>query len=206
MKKIQDQNRYRPFSHESEFNVIGHIDPSRNWEERKKTCLRKIYSNLNTLIEEAKNREICTSLAVFKPSKVLDFTTEVVEREWDIAKLENLKQLNLFDSSKHGAFNVVQKLPYKFSYTFLDDAGKRSTLMIEDWETGQLYWKELKRFGGDETKAIASVRNKYYDEFVETKDLYFYLGTTRAFHFMAPNPFIIIGAFYPKKEFQTKLF
>lgn len=197
---------YRPVSHESEFKVIGHIDTARNWEQRKKICLRQIYSNLNVLIGEAKNKDICTSLAVFRPTKVLDFIAEPVEREWDKAKLENLNQLNLFDTSKQGQFDVVQKLPYKFSYCFLDEEGKKSTLMIEDWETGQLYWNELSRFEGDEQKAISSVRKKYFEEFVENKDLYFYMGTTREFHFMAPNPFIIIGTFYPKKEFQTKLF
>ncbi len=197
---------YRPSSHESEINVIGHIDTSRNWEERKKICLGKIYYNLNELISEAKNKDICTSLAVFKPTEVLDFKAEPVDREWDKAKLEGLKQLNLFDTSPSGKFDVVQKLPYKFSYTFMDNNGKRSTLMIEDWETGQLYWKELTRYEGNEEKALSSVRKKYFDEFVGTKDLYFYMGTTRPFHFRAPNPFIIIGAFYPKKEFQTKLF
>ncbi|MEP6647530.1 MAG: hypothetical protein ABJC12_10625 [Saprospiraceae bacterium] len=197
---------YRPFSHESEIKVLHHLGTSRNWEERKQICLGKIYTNLTKLIAEAKDKDICTSLAVFKPTKVLDFIAQPVERDWDQAKLENLKQSNLFETSLTGKIEVVQKLPYKFSYVFHDDEGKKSTLMIEDWETGQLYWNELKRFEGDETKALASVRKKYFDEFVGTKDLHFYLGTTREFHFMAPNPFIIIGAFYPKKEAQTKLF
>lgn len=78
--------------------------------------------------------------------------------------------------------------------------------MIEDWETCQLYWNVLKRHNGDEAKACADVRKKYFDDFAKTKDLYFFLGTTRQFHFMAPNPFLIIGTFHPKPEIQGRLF
>ena len=78
--------------------------------------------------------------------------------------------------------------------------------MIEDWETGQLFWNCLKHHEGNEKKACADVRNKYFDDFARTKNLYFYLGTTRNFHFIAPNPFIIIGTFHPMKEDQLSLF
>ena len=35
--------------------------------------------------------------------------------------------------------------------------------------------------------------------------LYLFLGTTKANHIKAPNPFIIIGTFYPKKDLQSTL-
>ena len=79
-------------------------------------------------------------------------------------------------------------------------------MMIEDWETGQLYWNCLARHEGNEQKAIEDVRKKYFDDFAMTKDLYFYLGTTFIHHHRAPNPFVIIGTFHPKKEIQMKLF
>jgi hypothetical protein len=47
---------------------------------------------------------------------------------------------------------------------------------------------------------------KYFDDFANTKDLHFFLGTTAQFHKIAPNPFIIIGTFQPKIDFQGKLF
>lgn len=197
---------YRPVTIDSEIRVVGHIDTSGNWEERKKICLGKIYHNLSELIAEAKNKEICTSLAVFKPTKILDFYAEAVDREWDKDKLERLNQLNLFETNKEGKFEVVQKLPYKFKFHFVDDQGKESEMMIEDWETGQLYWNCLKRHEGDEIKAIEDVRKKYFDDFAQTKDLHFFLGTTQQFHSVGPNPFIIIGTFHPKIETQMKLF
>ncbi|MFM2194748.1 MAG: hypothetical protein RL092_348 [Bacteroidota bacterium] len=198
---------FRPKSIDSKIQVVGHLDTAHNWEERKKFCLSKIYYNLSELIAEAKHKDICTSLAVFKPTKILDFYAEPTEREWDKEKLESLKQLNLFASEKEGKFEVVRKLPYKFKFQFTDNEGTESNLMIEDWEAGQLYWNCLARRAGNEKKAVADVRQKYLDDFAKTKDLHFFLGTTLEFHSRnAPNPFIIIGTFHPKIDSQTKLF
>ncbi len=197
---------YRPKSIDTEINVVGHIGTKSNWEERKKICLGKIYYNLTELIAEAKDKNICTSLAVFKPTEILDFYAEPVEREWDKDKLAKLNQLNLFETNQEGKFEVVQKLPYKFKFKIIDNQGKESNMMIEDWETGQLYWRQLAKYEGNEQKAIADVRKKYFDDFAKTKDLHFFLGTTAQFHNVAPNPFIIIGTFQPKIELQGKLF
>jgi len=193
---------YRPKSIDTEINVVGHIGTKSNWEERKKICLGKIYYNLTELIAEAKDKNICTSLAVFKPTEILDFYAEPVEREWDKDKLAKLNQLNLFETNQEGKFEVVQKLPYKFKFKIIDNQGKESNMMIEDWETGQLYWRQLAKYEGNEQKAIADVRKKYFDDFAKTKDLHFFLGTTAQFHNVAPNPFIIIGTFQPKIELQ----
>ena len=76
--------------------------------------------------------------------------------------------------------------------------------MIEDWETGQLFWNCLYRSGSEE-KACELVKKKYIDDFAKTKDLYIFLGTTKRFHFTGRNPFVIIGTFTPKIETQTKL-
>ncbi len=74
---------------------------------------------------------------------------------------------------------------------------KESTLMIEDWETGQLYLRYLKIHKKNEALACAEVKKQYFDNFAKTKDLYFFMGTTREHHLISKNPFIIIGVFYP---------
>lgn len=193
---------YRPVSFDTEINVVGHIDTAGNWEERKKYCLKKVYKNLSELIAEAKDKKIGTSLAVFKPTEILDFYAEPVDREWSAKQKATLAQQNLFETS---TFEVVRKLPYKFKFRYKDNEGKESNMMIEDWETGQLFWKQLKKYG-DEERAIEDVRKKYFDDFAMTKDLYFYLGTTQRNHYVSHNPFMIIGTFHPKKETQMKLF
>ena len=43
------------------------------WTQRRKIVLGKVYYDLNTLITEARNKAILTSLAVFKPLQILDF-------------------------------------------------------------------------------------------------------------------------------------
>jgi len=198
---------YRPYSIDSDIKIVGHIDTKNNWAERKKIALQKVYHNLSELIAEAHNKEICTSLAVFKPTKILDFKVESVEREWDTKKLASLRQMNLFEKvNPAGTFEVVRKLPYKFSYQFEDEVGTESTLMIEDWEIGQLYWNCLAKYEGDESKAVADVRKKYFDDFAKTKDLHLFLGTSQVHHFPSRNPFMIIGTFHPKKELMGSLF
>lgn len=144
---------FRPYSHDSEIKIIGHIDTAGNWELRKQLALRKIYFDLTELIEEAKDKNICTSLAVFKPTEILDFIVEPVDRMWDQDKLLKLNQLNLFETNVAGKFEVVQKLPFKFSYVFTDILGRKSQLMIEDWEIGQLFWNCLARHEGNEENA-----------------------------------------------------
>lgn len=173
-----------------------------DWNERKKIVFKnkKIYTNLQELIDKAKSDK--TSLALFKPSKVLDLVVEQTTRDWNPEKLENLKnlsqQMNLFQTPEEieAEFKVVPKVPYKFSYKFVDDSDKQSTMMIEDWEIGMLYFNCLKSAQGNEDVAIKKVKAKYFDDFVK-RDLHFFLGTTKQHHFVSVNPFIIIGTFHP---------
>lgn len=198
---------YRPVSHDTEINIVGKIKPDGNtWAKRRKIVLTKVYNNLSQLIAEAKDKSICTSLAVFKPSKVIDFIWEEVEREWPQDKIAQFQQLNLFQNVDDKKFEVVKKLPYKFSFVYEDIEGKRSTTMIEDWETGELYWNCLCRHDGNELKACQDVRKKYFNDFAQTKDLHFFLGTSKVHHFVGKNPFLIIGTFHPKKIEQLSLF
>ncbi|MGI4729666.1 MAG: hypothetical protein ACRYGB_13915 [Janthinobacterium lividum] len=200
---------HKPKSIQTAFNIISHLGPEDSWRIRKEIVLKNVSTNMTELIAQAKDNTKYTSLAVFKPTEILDFKIEKVESEWDRKKLDALKvkaqQLNLFQNSDN-PFEVVQKLPFKFSYKFISEDGIQRTMMIEDWEIGQLYWNCLKRHEGNKTKACEDVKKKYFDDFAKTKDLYLFLGTTREFHLIAPNPFIIIGTFHPKKIVQTSLF
>ncbi len=198
---------YRPHSEDTEIIKLGEIPTDGNtWEERRKIVLQNVYTDLTLLISEAKDKNISTSLAVFKPKKVHKFLCEPVEREWDSNKLESLKQMNLFSKIKDNNFQVVKKLPYKFSYQWEDKNGKITKMMIEDWEIGQLYWNCLRRHDGDEMKACKDVEKKYFDLFAKKKDIYLFLGTTKIHHYRAPNPFVIIGVFPPNPIVQGSLF
>ena len=199
---------FRPENIDDEIEVIDHLGTGskRDWSARKDIILKNVYDDMDLLKAEAKDNNTYTSLATFKPTKILDFTAELVDREWDQDKLDSLNSLNLLNYTDGKKFEVVKKLPYKFKYKFEDSNGKVSNMMIEDWEVGQLYWNCLSNHNGDEVKAIEDVKKKYFDHFVNDCDLYFFLGTSQAFHLRSRNPFMIIGAFYPKKSIQGTLF
>jgi hypothetical protein len=180
----------------------------RDWDERKRFILgnNKVFTNLQEVIDGAKNDEF--SLAIFKPSEILEVTSEKVSDAWEASRedaaKEALKQGSLFADAPASNEKVMPKLPYKFSYRFRDDQGKLSKLMIEDWEIGQLYWGCLKK--GGEEYAVQKVKEKYFDDFAKTKDLHLFLGTTYKFHKMgAPNPYVIIGTFHPPHDDQLSL-
>jgi hypothetical protein len=201
---------YRPESYSIVNRLFTQIKPldiigtENNWQQRKNILFQnKIYTNLTELITDAKSDK-CVSLATFKPTEIIKFTIEKDTNEYPEERIQTIlgkrAQLSLFEEPKD--FELVRKLPYKFSYQFKDEEGRISKLMIEDWEIGQLFWKYE-----DEELALKKVREQYEQNFIQNKDLYFFLGTTRKNHpKRSKNPFIIIGVFYPKKEFQQKLF
>lgn len=189
-------------------NVFEHIGTTTGgWEMRKGYVLKEVFTSMNELIKLAKDPSQRKSLATLKPSRIVDFVWEADEREWKQDWQDKLKQFDMFElPTQGGQKKVVKKLPYKFSYRFLSEGDKEPRkLMIEDWEIGSLFWNCLYRSNGDEQIALKLVKQKYLEELTE-KDLYLYLGTTKQFHNVAPNPFVIIGVFYPPKTDQLSLF
>jgi len=183
------------------------------WKSRISLCTKKVYRDMSILIEDSKD-PINVSLATFKPSKLLGFEFEEDDREWKQEWKDQLNQLELFvtNGTNTQPRKLIAKLPYKFFYKFEDMNGRISRLMIEDWEIGQLYFNCV-RTAANEQEALAKVKEKYWDYFT-TRDLYFFLGTTKEWHTRrSKNPFVIIGVFYPPvipadnypKESQLKL-
>jgi len=200
---------FRPVD-EAELEPVEHVDTADNWRERRRILLKtsRVYDRLDELIAGAKANQL--SLAVFKPTRIVDFSWESESRDWDPEKLREMRektnQFDLFsDNNWRKTFEVIPKLPYSFSYRFEDANGKKSELQILDWEIGALYWNCLRSSEGDELKALAKVRQKYFEAFLET-DLHFFLGTTQQYHFVAPNPWVIIGVFPIPHERQIGLF
>jgi hypothetical protein len=200
---------FRPLD-EREFKPVGHIGTTDGWAERREIMLKRarVYDRLDDLIAGAKAN--LTSLAVFKPTELVGFRWEEESREWDPAKLRQMrdltKHMDLFsDNTWRQTFKVIPKLPYSFSYSFLDATGRSSELQILDWEIGALYWHCLRAANGDEQIALQKVRQKYFDEFLKS-DLHLFLGTTQEFHFIAPNPWVIVGVFPVPHETHLPLF
>jgi hypothetical protein len=138
------------------------------------------------------------SLGIVRPTEILDLKVEAVDRDWKPQWQATLNQFSLFSGPpKH-----LEKLPYKFSYVFrcTDSGEKPHTAMIEDWELGVLYRKEVERLG-DEKAAVANVRKKFLEEICGLlKDTRFFMGTVFPY-----NSWVVIGVFWPPKETQGSL-
>jgi hypothetical protein len=208
---IRNTRDARPESHKvstDTLNLTGEfLSTQDHWRERRQWILNRgtVHTNLANLIEA--NKQGILSIATFKPSKIIDFKAEPDKPDWGDEKLAAVdalaKQGDLFSGWKGTDLAaLIRKLPWKFSYTIEDDVGKRSTMMIEDWEIGELYWNCL-RTSNSPSEAVEKVRQKYLAEFA-TKDLYLYLGTTKKYDRWASNPFVIIGVFYPPFKLQTE--
>jgi hypothetical protein len=189
---------------------VGYMDTKDNWRERRQLLLQtaNVFTSLQPLIDGAKANSL--SLAVFKPTRILDFIWEKEEREWDPSKVAELRNRSLQgvlfeEDAWQQMFRLIAKLPYSFSYRFVDAEGKVSEMQILDWEAGQLYWNCMKRCGNNEAVTLAKVKAKYFNEFLK-KDLHFFLGTTQQFHAWANNPWVVIGVLPIPHEYQTALF
>jgi hypothetical protein len=199
---------HSPRNHDLSAITIGeHLGTEKAWAERKRYCLRRVYTSMSALIAESQAPSN-VSLATFKPAKIHGLVIEEDKRDWKPVWTQIRQQLDMFaEGAQTEAKAMIPKLPYKFSYRFEDENGKESTLMIEDWEIGQLYWNCLRRADGNEEEALDKVREKYERTFLAKHDIHLFLGTTQKFHAIrAPNPFVIIGVFYPMKEKQSDQF
>ena len=172
------------------------ISTKNNWSERKHYIDKSPVRTLNELkVLYDENR---VSLGIVQPSIVHDIKIESVSPRWKPSQENALSQLKLFGPQP----KPLTKIPYKFSYVFeCNDSKKTHNAMIEDWELGVLFLKEVDRLGSQE-KAAASVRNKFLNDICsKEKDTKFFMGTTFPF-----NSWVVLGLFYPKAEEQLSLF
>lgn len=207
VKKRNDD--FRPESHSPvnyDFKKINVLDTSDFWEERKKICLKNVYTNKEKLINDSRNPKNI-SLVTFKPTKITGFEVVEDDKEWKNEWKELRKQTDLFAEIETDPEKLIPKVPFKFYYIFEDDEGVSSKLMIEDWEIFQLYWNCLKTNKFNEEIALQKVQEMYFEKFTKENDIYLFLGTTMQWHRRrATNPFVIIGVFYPKLKTQFTLF
>lgn len=210
--KPEYKNDPRPesFHIEGDITIDGVPLSTRNsWAERRDAIRNvKVYTNKRELIEAAK--DLSSSLALFKPSKLEGPTVEEDERVWNPERLKkalhNACQLDLFEEAR-SQFTLVKKLPYKFHYKVYDDEGAVSKHIILDWELGSLFWGELRRLGSEKA-AIDSVVAKFSDYCnLQEHDTYLYMGTSKEFQQKkAANPWMIIGVgYFPKLSAEQLL-
>lgn len=207
LEKNPKDNRPESF-HIKNIDSLVTGDIIEGWDLRKKWSLKNkdIYRNMDELIEKTKRNEI--SLAVVKPTKIIDVIIEKVDREKYLEKYIKIKnsfeahrrQLNLFEERQTFDywFRFADQIPYKFKYVFLTEDGIERRLMIEDWEIGMLYRNCRKDYPPE--IACQKVRDKYM-KIARDRDVYLFLGTTYQWHVRKSlDPYIIVGVFWPPKQ------
>ncbi len=160
------------------------------WAERKAVVLRHSACSIEYLWEMQKKDN--TSLGLVKPKEVLDVTYEYDAEEWKNKWKADINQLRLFGPQR----KALEKIPFKFKYHFICNGPccRGHKMMIEDWEVGELYRKEVQRLKEKE-KAAQSVRKKLLDMCDANRDPYFFVGTVLKY-----KTWIIAGVFWPPKE------
>lgn len=183
-----------------------------NWALRLEWVLKnkRVFTNMAELLEMTRENKL--SLAVLKPREITRVLVEPVEvNEEYKQKLLKVKQkydadvaqLSLFgDQVLKRNFIFAEKMPFRFRYVFTTDDGIERKIMIEDWEICQLY-RNLRSYNDAET-ACQMVQDKYMD-FAQNKDIYFFMGTSFQWQKRkSPDPYLIIGVFYPPKPDTTQ--
>lgn len=129
------------------------------------------------------------SLGIVKP-----IVEEVIIKVNDTNLYDDQKYLSLAEGFLEKREKV--KLPIDLRYIFKcknESKCKGHKIILIDWELNELSRNILKRH--DDKKVVEQkIKEKFFD-FMNTRDLYFILGT----HFRFKT-WMIIGLFYPKKE------
>lgn len=164
-----------------------------NWEARRKIIDKLPKYTVNELKRLYYQDQ--TSLGVVRPTRVLNLKMEESDPDWKSEWQHVLNQFHLFGPQP----KPLAKIPFKFSYIFeCEDSSSPHNAMIEDWELGVLYLKELERLN-DERKAAESVKYKFFDQLcAPNKDTHFFMGTVFPY-----NTWIVLGVFWPPKTPPT---
>lgn len=172
------------------------LGTAKDWIERRLIIDRLPHHTLREL--EALYEEDKTSLGILRPSIIHDIEIEEDDRGWKSSWRAIHDQLRLFPEM---AVKELRKLPWKWSVVFsCADIPTPHKRMIEDWEVGALYLKEVARLG-DERKAAESVRSHYLNTvFSKSRDVRFFMGTRFPY-----NTWLIIGVFWPPMVQQPEL-
>ena len=177
------------------------VTTQEQWISRRSLLLTNVQLELSKIIEKAYDTNEWQSLFMFKPSNIIKFNLI----DYSANHIINRKKETLLHRLDTGE-SLVEDIPYKFSYTFMDSLGKTSTLQLLDWEIYQLTRKLMRVYKNNYLNISEALKNKYFDEIACKRDVYFFLGSNKYWHIRrSKNPFMIIGIFYPPKIDDKKI-
>jgi hypothetical protein len=131
-----------------------------------------------------------TSLAVFRPGVVEDFTIEPDTAKWDPNKLDVIRQPSLLFPTKAG----LEKIPFRFRYRYrCNESGCNGHHQsIIDWELAEAF----RTWEYDEPERLEKIRERWLHMMCDPKrDTMFFVGNQH----QAPEAFLVLGTFYPER-------
>jgi len=171
--------------------ILGDPLPtSHGWQARKDIVLPLLSRSLCHLVRTRK--ETGATLGIFKPREIRELIIQPEELPtWTEQELNILSQESMFDRKP---FRLLEKIPYKFIYSFTcDDPDCRGhRISIADWEAAQAYRSWRQHYGNQWEQPF---RQRFETEMIHKYDTHLYVGTLRAH----PDRWIIVGLFYPPK-------
>jgi hypothetical protein len=172
--------------------VVGKVLPTGKAKERRSHVEPLLRPSMCAIRREREANG--TSLGVFQPGELIDFTWERDDSLWDTAQEAKLHQLSLLMPDK----TTLEKIPYRFRYLYRcsNEAGCNGhNQSIIDWEIHQAFrsWRDEHQ---SEEAAIERIRHKWAEQmFDPRRDTYFFTGNRHD----SPDSFLILGVFWPEK-------
>lgn len=180
----------RKESHKVKKGSIRLIDDSLtvrpiDWKKRNELVLAMQSRSIEEL--RGKWEEDRTSLGLIRPKVVSDLVFKRKQSE-----SESTVQLDLFE--EEASIVTPMDVVIRYAFTCADKTCTGHKIMCEDWELGEA-WRKWKRRYGDGNVLEAIIRKEFFDDKVNKRDLYFYMGM----YYIHPA-WLIIGLYYPPKK------
>jgi len=170
---------------------VRHVGTDHNWAERNKILLPQCSKNFEELEKKG------VSLGLIKPSEILSLKKKKkIDGPMAAAASQHRKVLQMIFDEDGSMKKIphIRPLDCYYRYSFkCDGENTVHKIMCEDWELYQSSRSWIERYK-TEGELWNKLHEKYYNEFVENRDLYFFVGTHNIW-----GTWMIIGLYYPPK-------
>ncbi len=173
----------------STLRVVGHVPSDGEWKQRAQWVRPLVAGSLCQIKRDQK--DIGTSLGVFRPGKVTGFKLVKAEERSDWQEMM-ASQMNIFDPERR----KLEALPYRFVYRFrcTDQECGGHEIGLLDWEAGAAYLRWRHRYPPQVLED--KIREKWFIDIAGPKrDVHFFAGNLHK----RPKQFMLLGAFYPPR-------
>lgn len=191
-KVIKASSDARPESYHIDrdsIKITSETLPTTDTWSKRKEIIYQLKGHCLCCIKKERDEKGFPTLGIFKPKTIVGLDIEPDDPTWTKEQLDKLRQGDFLENAPMAE---LEKIPYKFRYSFHCDHAECPGHMAicTDWEMGQSYRKWRDSYGDDwESK----FREKYESEMIQRYDTHFYVGTIHGH----PHIWIIVGLFYP---------